>query len=347
MPPPQPALNERDLHPAKRHEYYVPAPRCMLQALRDPRDAPILALFCNVACFLVLALAVMSYTRSHTCGLVLFAGNLALFYERFILALHYSTHRKLTNRAALNAVPLWVLAPFYGIPPGTYHTHHIAMHHGENNVCPYDLSSTEPYQRDCIWDFLLYWLRFLLGVWVELPLFAWRNGRRRLVLKIACTVAASAVLFAAIFAHNPALATWLLGAPLVVGSFLLMFGNWSQHIFIDPADPDNNYKLTYCAINTPLNTRAFNDGYHITHHVMPALHWSELPHAFQKNLHEYKKHRAIVFDGLAFIEVGALVMTGQLPRLARHLVSWTEAADGEAASEKVAFLRQRLRPVRR
>mmetsp|Transcript_4617 Transcript_4617/g.16796 ORF Transcript_4617/g.16796 Transcript_4617/m.16796 type:complete len:84 (-) Transcript_4617:416-667(-) len=55
-----------------------------------------------------------------------------------------------------------------------------------------------------------------------------------------------------------------------------VFGNWSQHIFVDPKKPDCNYHLTYNIINTPLNQKTFNDGYHLEHHVQSRRHWSEV-----------------------------------------------------------------------
>ena len=32
-----------------------------------------------------------------------------------------------------------------------------------------------------------------------------------------------------------------------------MLGNWSQHIFINPDQPRNNYHLTYNVINSDFN----------------------------------------------------------------------------------------------
>lgn len=54
------------------------------------------------------------------------------------------------------------------------------MHHVENNGAPRDLSSTERFKRDNLLHFIVYWLRFAVGSWVELPLYAARTRRWRL-----------------------------------------------------------------------------------------------------------------------------------------------------------------------
>ena len=61
--------------------------------------------------------------------------------------------------------------------------------------------------------------------------------------------------------------TWVFVLPFWVSSLALMFGNWSQHIFIDPGAPRSSYRLTYNCINCPDNRRTYNDGFHIVHHL--------------------------------------------------------------------------------
>jgi len=57
----------------------------------------------------------------------------------------------------------------------------------------------------------------------------------------------------------------------------LMFGNWSQHMFVDPEKFEENTHLTYnCIGKGSLNDRVFNDGYHILHHENGKTHWTKL-----------------------------------------------------------------------
>ena len=73
--------------------------------------------------------------------------------------------------------------------------------------------------------------------------------------------------------------------PALVTSFGLMFGNWSQHIFIHPRAEQvlatchrrTNFWHTYNVVDSPYNHKTFNDGYHIEHHLNLRLHWTELP----------------------------------------------------------------------
>merc|ERR1719228_2202505 len=78
-----------------------------------------------------------------------------------------------------------------------------------------------------------------------------------------------------------ALATfWTLIVPHVIAMTAMAFGNWSQHIFVNPEDRFSNYALTYNCIDTPVNQTTFNDGYHIIHHLNARMHWSEMPQYF-------------------------------------------------------------------
>ena len=46
----------------------------------------------------------------------------------------------------------------------------------------------------------------------------------------------------------------------------------------------SNYTLSVNMIAAPFNMTAFNDGYHIVHHLNSVLHWSEMPLAFMRNI---------------------------------------------------------------
>merc|ERR1711957_506355 len=52
------------------------------------------------------------------------------------------------------------------------------------------------------------------------------------------------------------------------------------------------------------NQVAFNDGYHITHHAKPYLHWTEMPFEFLTNLEKYAEHDPVVIDRTGFFDVG-------------------------------------------
>ena len=252
-----------------------------------------------------------------------FYFHFSTYARSFILALHYSTHRPIFNRnwKFLNSFNSSFLCLFFGLPPWVYYSHHIAMHHCENNTTPFDVSSTMPYRRDSKWQHFTYMLRFAVAIWFELPYVLWRRNRYKLALRC---ITGEVLFFAALaylLTQHPIPTFFVFGVPWAVISFAMMQGNWKQHIFVDPDDPDNNYKSTFTCINTPTNSRNFNDGYHIEHHENPGCFWYNLPEYFQKNLHNYVENDAFIFTGIGSMEVGRLVLNGDLDTLADHYVN--------------------------
>ncbi len=78
------------------------------------------------------------------------------------------------------------------------------MHHVENNLDKWDLSSTEPYQRDNLLHFFYYYLRFLFAIWFELPYYALKRNRTRcLVIVIPTHQAVPPAACLADAAHSP------------------------------------------------------------------------------------------------------------------------------------------------
>lgn len=169
-----------------------------------------------------------------------------------------------------------MLAPLFGMPAGQYFLHHVVMHHKENNVFPYDVSSTEPYQRDNFLHFLHYWARFFFAAHFELPIYAFSRKRYGLCLYSLAFLFGNAFVYYSLYKLDTMATMTVLILPFCLCSFALMFGNWSQHIFVDPERPSSNYALTYNCMNTPENQLTFNDGYHIVHHIISFLHWTEV-----------------------------------------------------------------------
>lgn len=86
---------------AERREFYFDLPACLANTLqpllKDQRDLPVLSLFYNVSVTVVpAAAAVFSIPAwSHLSGPAYLVCSYVLFLERYLLALHYSEHRKL------------------------------------------------------------------------------------------------------------------------------------------------------------------------------------------------------------------------------------------------------------
>ncbi len=259
-----------------------------------------------------------------------------------ILMLHCTMHRPFIRRPRLlGRIHVIVLTALYGIPL-SYTEHHMGMHHVEGNL-PADLSSTMRFQRDNFFHFLIYFFRLLLLGPIELPLYLARHKRgnfaSRVLIGEACHWALVAT--ACFIDLRGGLVGFLL--PMLTVRFLMMMGNWGQHAFIDEKDPSNSLLNSITCINSPYNHKAFNDGYHIGHHVKANRHWSEMPGDFLANLDQYAKAKAVVFERLDFFLVSLLLFTHQYGVLARRFVR----LDGVERSDEdvITFLKSRVKRI--
>jgi fatty acid desaturase len=345
---------------AARNEYHFRTPFLvdrLTPLLRDQRDLPMLCLLLNILQYIAVGMTVvygialwkpeLPMWVKNLAGLLYVVGVLLLFQERFTLCIHFASHRAIFYNEYLNQALGWLLAPFFGIPCGIYKLHHVVMHHIENNH-ELDISSTEFYQRDSWLNFLDYWLHFSILIWVELPLYTIRTKRWSWFRAIVAGLSIWSMGIFLLARYVSTVATvWMFVVPHVVAMSAMAFGNWAQHIFVNPEDRFSNYALTYNCIDTPVNQTTFNDGYHIIHHLNARLHWADIPQYFYETREKHLEGNAITFRGLHFMDVGILVMTKQLRKLAEsyvHLGSAETAPTVEAVEER---LRAWLRPCPR
>lgn len=325
-----------------------------LKMLRDPRDLPFVHLSIKLSLTLIpfaISFFLVDYASLPAwvwwvAVVAYWAYLLGVSIGPFMLMLHNTSHTKLFKVEYSNwnyYIPVW-LALFFGQSPETYFTHHIGMHHAENNL-ENDLSSTMHYQRDSILHFGHYYSTFLVGGVLELYQYfigksrndyAMRTARGEL-LTIALYIGLSCINFYA------TLVTFIL--PLIFIRFAMMAGNWGQHAFIDPADPANNYTNSVTCINAVYNQKCFNDGYHIGHHLRPHLHWTEMSTDFQKNIDKYAENDAIVFHTIDNFMVWVLLMSKNYKKLANHFVNVGNRFQTEAAV--IEMMQARLKPIKR
>lgn len=323
-----------------------PLERFILRYIKEERDLPIAKLLLSMAAVLWPA-TVFLFTQDITWWHVLgyYAILYGLFADRFILALHNYSHRQLFKPPYrwLTRVATWTVGPYAGETPETYFVHHIGMHHAEGNLLA-DLSTTMPYRRDSLKGFLHYWASFFFFIHPALIRYLLERKRYALVRRMVAgelgwlgfVVVMSAVNFEA------TLLVFIM--PVIICRFMMMAGNWAQHAFVDPDEPNNDRKSSIVCINTRYNRRCFNDGYHIGHHEKPNLHWTEMPADFLRKRDRYVEDDAIVFDGIDYFQVWLYLMRKRYDLLARHFVELREEARSER--EIVALLRHRTQPIR-
>ncbi|MCB9256602.1 MAG: fatty acid desaturase [Chitinophagales bacterium] len=270
--------------------------------------------------------------------------NVFRYKSRFTLMMHITSHRPWfkTEYNYLNKFLPWILGPFMGQSPEAYFSHHIGMHHLEANLEDDD-SSTMNYQRDSKADFARYLLGFLFfGVF---RLTAYFNKKNRPKLRNNAIIGEALFFFGCIalsFINLPAtLVVFII--PFITTRVTMMLGNWSQHSFVDADDPANEYKSAITIINHKFNSRCWNDGYHISHHIKPALHWTEHPSHLMDNKQEYADNGALVFEGIEFGGIWFKLMKKDYEGLASHVVNINGMYKSD--EEVIAIMKERTKKI--
>ncbi len=317
-----------------------------LRFIRDERDLPFIPLMFKITITLI-PLAVLLYIPGlpawawWLAAAAYFVINNFVYKGPFGLMLHCTSHRPFFKKEYdwMNKYIPWVLAPFFGNTPETYYAHHIGMHHAENNL-EEDISSTMEYRRDSFREFLRYFGNFFFKGFFQL--YSYHRERKRNWFLPRIVVGEYGFFLMCILlslVNFPAtLVVFIL--PLLIFRLITMMGNWTQHAFVDPDDPDNLYKSSITCINVKYNHKCWNDGYHISHHIRPSMHWTQHPKHFLDNLEEYRKNEAIVFDGLDFLPVFYNLMRKRYDVLAAHLV---DLGNFENEEQAIAMLKKRTR----
>jgi fatty acid desaturase len=314
----------------------------MESLLYDKRDVVFVRLSLKVTAILVPFIALLFWHFSWPLALAFWAVQLGYFGPPVILMLHNTMHRPFFKRRPyLNRAHPYVMSLLFGIPTG-YMEHHVGMHHVENNL-PDDLSSTMRFQRDNPLHFFAYWARFFFLIVYELCAYLSRKKRRGLMVRALTSSLVHWAFMALMLWVNWRAAVVVFVAPWFTVHLMMMVGNWGQHAFIEERRPGDSYVNSITCINSGYNARAFNDGYHIGHHVKANRHWTEMPKDFIDNAERYAKEGCIVFEGIDFFMVSMLLFAKQYGFLAKRFVRLP--GDTRSHEEIVAFLKSRTRPI--
>jgi fatty acid desaturase len=315
--------------------------------LNDPRDLPFIPLIAQCSALAAAGIGFYFIDSPLRWWLAPIYIGVLLFglIDRYTLMLHNTSHRPLFRPSwrVLNLIIPVLLGPFFGQTPGTYLSHHLGMHHREDNGFE-DLSTTQPYQRDRLVHWLEYYGRFMTMTAIQLPIYHWRAGRTRMALQTFAGELAFYALVVGLWFVDWQATLLIFVGPFLVIRTLMMAGNWAQHAFIAQEAPADPFRNSTTCIECRYNRRCFNDGYHIEHHIRPRLHWSEHPQVFEQKIAEYGASDAIVFRGLDFFIIFVFLMIGRFDLLARAFVI-LPGAPQRSQEEIIAFLRSRLRPI--
>ena len=267
-----------------------------------------------------------------------------LLGARFILAMHYHSHLKVTRSTSLNLIPAGLMSVFWGMPCGVYALHHTVMHHAEDNVLPFDLSSTMACQRDSLVDFLLYVHNFTNHTLGHLVWYSARRQSARQCATLLLFIGGGYALQAATYQLSTAAFWVFMGLPSYIGSLALMFGNFGQHVFVDRKRAASGYGNTVTMLRAPQNDMTFNDGYHTGHHLQSRTAWDVMPQRFADDVDAYAQADALCFVGLNFDDLGIAALSGRLSTLAPHVLQLKKPY---LSDDAVTARRATLEPSRR
>ncbi len=321
--------------------------RFALRFLKDPRDMIFVDTGAEIV-LKVLPLAALLFIpgvfRWWMAPIYLFY-TLSRFMARYVLMLHATLHRPIFKKEYdwMNSIIAYGLGPFMGQTPTSFFSHHIGMHHIEDNQ-PSDLSSTMPYRRDSFTHWLHYWARFYLMGTVHMVQYFYRTRRSKIAKKLVFGELLWLGLVLACGWVNWQATVVVFVIPLMMFRVLCMMGNWAQHSFVDVNDSKNPYRSASTLMNNRSNHLCYNDGYHVVHHLKPNLHWSEMPGEWERTQEEYGRQDAVVFSKLANNQaVWWCLMTGNYERLADHIVL-IGPQKSRSREEVIAWLKSRTQP---
>ncbi|MEI9809809.1 MAG: hypothetical protein WDO16_19170 [Bacteroidota bacterium] len=137
-----------------------------LRVMNDKRDLPFIYLLTTIH-LTVLPVAIILFTPLlqgwwwWLAAIPYFYVSQLYFKGRFGLMFHCICHRKCFKKPYqwIHSNITWIVCPLFGHAPEGYFSHHMGMHHIENNMED-DTSSTMAYQRDSARGFLAYFFKF-------------------------------------------------------------------------------------------------------------------------------------------------------------------------------------------
>lgn len=260
------------------------------------------------------------------------------------ITLHLMSHRRYFKQkyAWLDNVLLHGLGILFGHSPRSYFSHHIGMHHVEGGLAP-DASCTHSFRRDSIVDFSKYLGRFIILGIPDLRKYLRFKKMTKINKELAIGEAVFWTVGILLAIINWKAAIFVFLFTVLYTRSIMMAGNWGQHSMVDAQTPENVYRNTITCINAFYNRYCYNDGYHISHHIHPTMHWTEHPKSFTQNIGKYAAEGAIVLSGIDFFGVWFLLMLKRYKSLAKRYVS----LDGVERSQEeiITLLKQRTKPI--
>jgi fatty acid desaturase len=262
----------------------------------------------------------------------------ALLTQKYESPLHYATHTPVFRAKIWNTVHRlsWFIFP---LPAAVYRREHF-HHHRYDNVGSDKTTTLDASGRRHV-SVLTYVSRNIAstrGFWNGLE----GPERREAALHVALCVALGAVLFSV--DRFATLAFWLPVSWVIAPAMNALFC-YLGHV---PGNPHSKYLAsTYVPVEGRWQ-RALcwldfhNAAFHLTHHLFPGVHWSELERVQKAAEGEYRRRgspRSLAFNSMILLNPLALVATVWRVNRARHAMR-IESLPAAREREDRAHLRQ-------
>ncbi|HEY3595529.1 MAG TPA: fatty acid desaturase, partial [Polyangiaceae bacterium] len=245
-----------------------------------------------------------------------------LLTQKYESCLHYAVHTPVFQKKLMNGLHrlTWSVFP---LPVVLYRREH--FHHHRYNNLSHDQTTTLDASGTKHVSVFRYVARNISSTRDFYALLS-RAERREAIVHVALCVALEVAL--CLFHRSAGLLFWLpvswLGAP-AMNALFCYFG----HV---PGNPYNKFRAsTYVPVlhrwQRALSWLDFhNSAYHLTHHLFPSVHWSEL-HSLQKRMEpEYARQnspRSMSFNSMILLNPFALFSTIWRVNRARDMVPIT------------------------
>jgi fatty acid desaturase len=197
------------------------------------------------------------------------------------------------------------------------------------------------YTRDSFRAFMSYWLRFMFLGAHDTVVYFFRHKRKKMGRKVTISEIGFMLIATALCFLNLKATLIVLIVPFIFARFVMMLGNWTQHAFIDPYEPENDFASNIICLNTSYNRKCWNDGYHAIHHIRPGVHYTELPVLFKQMLPSFKTNRTFIFEKIHYLHIFTYLMFKRYDKLANYVVNVQESFSDK--NDAIALLKSRTK----
>ncbi|HEY1869694.1 MAG TPA: fatty acid desaturase [Chitinophagaceae bacterium] len=297
-----------------------------LKYIHDKRDLPFIRLL-TIVHLTIVPVAILLFTPFlgrwwWPVAIVYFYFSQFYFKGSFGLMLHCICHRKFFKPKSkfLDKYLYWFVCPLFGHLGESYHIHHMGMHHIENNM-PDDTSSTMGYTRDSFRDFMRYWLKFIFLGFHDAFVYLFERKRKKMYTRLTASEIGFLVIATALCFFNFRATLIVFIIPFLFARLVMMIGNWAQHAFVDPDEPDNDLASNIICLNTSYNHKCWNDGYHAIHHLRPGAHYTDIPLLFRQMVPDFEKNRTFIFEKIHYLHIFYYLMRKRYDKLADYMIN--------------------------